>query len=179
GGRGRALGPPLGRGAAAGRGGVHLGASGRAMPRCLWLARRHRPTRRRDAGSCDVSAASLPQTAPPPGRDSLGLRLRAWLDFTLAPAPGVYPGLPRRRRPVNLEKLNFLTLVRRGDVVLDAGASEGYYTLLFSHLVGRRGRVHAFEPLPPSFGVLAARLARDQRFDNVVANELAVAAAEG
>jgi len=33
-------------------------------------------------------------------------------------------------------------------VTYDIGAHAGFYTLLFSHLVGRDGRVCAFEPLP-------------------------------
>jgi FkbM family methyltransferase len=46
--------------------------------------------------------------------------------------------------------------VRQGDVVADVGAAVGYYTMLFSDLVGKEGRVVAFEPDPVSF----ARLGR-------------------
>jgi FkbM family methyltransferase len=38
--------------------------------------------------------------------------------------------------------------VRQGDIVLDIGAWIGVYTMLLSHLVGRRGTVVAFEPDP-------------------------------
>jgi len=106
-------------------------------------------------------------------------RVRSWLDFALAQRPGLYAGLLRRRQSVNLEKLSFLALVERGDVLLDAGANGGYYTVLFSHLVGRRGRVHAFEPLPPTFAALAAYVGRERRFDNVVLNDSALAAGDG
>ena len=50
-----------------------------------------------------------------------------------------------------LEKRVYLALVREGDVVFDIGANLGHFTLLFSDLVGRRGEVHAFEPVPPTF----------------------------
>ena len=43
--------------------------------------------------------------------------------------------------------------VKKGDVVLDVGANFGYYSVLFSHLVGH-GWVHAFEPYPERFEVL-------------------------
>lgn len=48
----------------------------------------------------------------------------------------------------NIEKHYFLSLVRAGDVVCDIGANQGYFTQLFSDLVGSKGHVHAFEPGP-------------------------------
>jgi FkbM family methyltransferase len=36
--------------------------------------------------------------------------------------------------------------VRAGDVVFDIGANIGLHSILLSHLVGPRGRLHAFEP---------------------------------
>ena len=105
--------------------------------------------------------------------------MRSWLNFALAQAPGIYARLTRCRRQVNCEKLAFLALVRRGDVVFDVGANHGYYTVLFSHLAGSSGRVHAFEPVPPTFELLAANVKRECRFDNVVLNQCALAAADG
>lgn len=40
------------------------------------------------------------------------------------------------------------SLVRDGDVVVDAGADTGVFTLRLAQLVGPSGRVHAFEPNP-------------------------------
>lgn len=39
-------------------------------------------------------------------------------------------------------------LVNRNDVVIDVGAHLGFYTLLLSQLVGKNGKVFAFEPNP-------------------------------
>jgi FkbM family methyltransferase len=47
-------------------------------------------------------------------------------------------------------------LVSPGDWVLDVGANVGHYTKRFSELVGARGRVLAFEPMPATFSLLAA-----------------------
>ena len=105
--------------------------------------------------------------------------MRSWASLALTRTPRLYAWLLRRRRTVNLEKLCFLALVRRGDVVIEAGANQGYYTALFSRLVGRRGRVHAFEPVPATFRALAANLGRRQRFDNVTLNRCALADSDG
>lgn len=49
--------------------------------------------------------------------------------------------------------------VRPGQVCVDAGASIGYYTCLFSQLVGPKGLVLAFEPNAASFRYLEANVA--------------------
>ena len=56
--------------------------------------------------------------------------------------------------------------VRPGDHVIDLGAFIGYYTLLFSKLVGPTGRVFAFEPTPESFAILQGNVRRNS-LDNV------------
>ena len=104
--------------------------------------------------------------------------MRPWLDFALAQAPALQRRLLRGRAG-QAERLTFLELIRRGDAVFDVGANVGQHTALFSHLVGRRGRVHAFEPVPPTFAALAARMALRPRLGNVVLNECALAAGDG
>jgi FkbM family methyltransferase len=47
-------------------------------------------------------------------------------------------------------------MVDPGDVVIDIGAEEGFYAMRLSQLVGRRGRVYAFEPNPLAFRRLEA-----------------------
>jgi FkbM family methyltransferase len=49
-------------------------------------------------------------------------------------------------------------LIKPGDWVLDIGANVGHYTLEFARLVGREGRVLAFEPMPETFALLSANM---------------------
>lgn len=50
--------------------------------------------------------------------------------------------------------------VHAGDMVLDIGANVGHYTSKLSRLVGDRGRVIAFEPVPATFALLTANAER-------------------
>jgi len=45
--------------------------------------------------------------------------------------------------------------VKPGDWVIDIGANVGHYTARLSQLVGEKGRVVAFEPVPATFRLLA------------------------
>jgi FkbM family methyltransferase len=62
---------------------------------------------------------------------------------------------------------HFVRAVRPGMTVVDAGAYLGYFTLLAANRVGRRGRVHAFEPHPESFRALRENV-RANRFEDRV-----------
>jgi FkbM family methyltransferase len=55
------------------------------------------------------------------------------------------------------------SLVRPGMVVFDVGANLGFYTLLLARWVGEAGCVHAFEPDPEMFELLATRARRAGR----------------
>jgi len=67
----------------------------------------------------------------------------------------------------------FVKSMRPGDVVIDAGANVGYYTILASKLVGPTGRVFAFEPDPTAFELLQRNI-RANGADNVVAEQKAL-----
>jgi FkbM family methyltransferase len=68
--------------------------------------------------------------------------------------------------------------IQKGEVVVDLGANIGYYTVLFSRLVGSAGRVLAYEPDPTNFSILTANLALN-RCDNVSAFNVAVSDVNG
>ena len=63
--------------------------------------------------------------------------------------------------------------VRRGDTVVDVGAHIGYFTLLFSRLVGKDGRVYAFEPNPGNYQLLKMNIEANE-CRNVIIEQKAV-----
>lgn len=70
------------------------------------------------------------------------------IEKILCTAPWAYRALVRLRNPCNYEKLAYLRLVQRGNVVIEVGANQGYFTRLFGNIVGSKGSVLAFEPVP-------------------------------
>lgn len=67
----------------------------------------------------------------------------------------------------------FALAVEPGSVVFDIGANAGFYTLLASVLVGPRGHVYAFEPLPHNIHFIREHL-RLNEITNVEIIEAAV-----
>jgi len=67
----------------------------------------------------------------------------------------------------------FRKSVKKGDVVLDVGANIGYFTLLAASIVGKEGKVYAFEPEPRNFGYLSKNIALN-RYGNVTVAQRAV-----
>ncbi|KKU15036.1 hypothetical protein A3A20_02415 [Candidatus Wolfebacteria bacterium RIFCSPLOWO2_01_FULL_45_19] len=57
-------------------------------------------------------------------------------------------------------------IIKPGMTVIDAGAHIGYYTRIFSELVGKTGKVFAFEPHPATFKLLAHNIPAE-KYPNV------------
>lgn len=62
-------------------------------------------------------------------------------------------------------------LIRKGDIVFDVGANFGWYTILFSDLVGRYGEVHSFEPFDENFLELKENIYLNNRKNTIINNE--------
>lgn len=73
--------------------------------------------------------------------------------------------------------LHFLSLLQDHDVVLDVGANIGIMTAKLAQRC-RKGKVHAFEPIPENFNALT-RIVAHFRFDNVVLHPYALGEAPG
>jgi FkbM family methyltransferase len=56
------------------------------------------------------------------------------------------------------ESALFVRFVRAGDVVIDAGANIGYFSVLAARLTGPGGRIIAFEPAFDNFAMLMANI---------------------
>lgn len=66
-----------------------------------------------------------------------------------------------------------MNVIKKGDVVVDVGANIGYYTLIFSKLVGESGKVFAFEPDPTNFLLLKKNI-EINGYTNVILENKAV-----
>ncbi|MFT6406638.1 MAG: FkbM family methyltransferase [Arenicella sp.] len=69
-------------------------------------------------------------------------------------------------------------LVSPGENVIDIGANIGYFTVLFSQLVGEQGKVLAFEPEAKNYSLLKANILIN-RLDNVVIENQALSNTQG
>ena len=87
-----------------------------------------------------------------------------------AGAPRLYLATLKILQRGSLEKCLYISILHKGDVVIDAGANVGYFTMLFSDLVGPCGHVHAFEPVPATFSILSKNLQRFPYYTNVSLN---------
>jgi FkbM family methyltransferase len=74
--------------------------------------------------------------------------IKRLIEKALCRVPSIYRALVRLRNPCNYEKLAYLKLVKPNNVVVEVGANLGYFTRLFANLVGTKGSVLAFEPIP-------------------------------
>jgi len=63
--------------------------------------------------------------------------------------------------------------VKKGYTVIDIGANIGYYTLLFAKLVGKEGKVYAFEPEPNNLHLLKKNI-EINNYHNVIIEQKAV-----
>ena len=61
------------------------------------------------------------------------------------------------------EKVNktIKNTVMQGDIIWDIGANIGVYTLIFSELTGKKGKVYSFEPHPDTFVKLKTLSTKD------------------
>lgn len=71
------------------------------------------------------------------------------------------------------KQIVFERTITEGSTVFDIGAHAGFYTLLFSVLVGSRGKVFAFEPMPRNLFYLRKHLQLNH-ITNVTVIEAAV-----
>lgn len=66
--------------------------------------------------------------------------------------------------------------IKKGDILLDIGANIGFYTTIFSKLVGRHGKVYCFEPDQSNFNFLRSNT---KKFQNVTLIPKAVSEKKG
>ncbi len=73
----------------------------------------------------------------------------------------------------------FSRILEKGDTVIDIGANFGWYSTLFSHIVGNAGQVHSFEPILDTFNELKANIEINKLSDYIVINNIALGETDG
>lgn len=105
---------------------------------------------------------------------SILFKIRKAIILFLSRNTVVYKWLLEISRSNSNEKMAYLSIIKRGDTVLDIGANKGDFTVLFSNIVGSKGLVYAFEPVPITFNVLNQRVLREQYHKNIFLNNFAL-----
>ena len=77
------------------------------------------------------------------------------------------------------ETLYFRNVIKPGEVVLDIGANFGWYTTLFSELVGKTGKIVSFEPVPRIYRELLENIALNDPLKNITAIQTSLGDREG
>ena len=85
------------------------------------------------------------------------MELKTILERPLFYFPWLHAAILLKRRNPDINKLAWISLLNRGQVVLDIGANRGNYTSFFARKVGPKGRVYAFEPVPETCDELRIR----------------------
>lgn len=90
----------------------------------------------------------------------LGLSLKLKDDF----GPSFFLKVKGEYEP--LQTKLFMESIRKGDIVFDVGAHAGYYSLIAAKLIGKKGKVFAFEPNLESAAFLKEN-AKDNELKNI------------
>lgn len=82
----------------------------------------------------------------------------------------------RSREPLASEEMK--NCLKKGDVVLEAGANIGYYTIMESKIVGENGLIYALEPASDNFNYLMRNI-KENKLGNVLPYNLALGSNDG
>ena len=72
----------------------------------------------------------------------------------------------------------FRDTITEGMTIVDIGANIGYFTLIAAELVGKKGKVFAFEPEPHNFDLLVRNIALSG-YDNIIPIQKAISDRNG
>lgn len=92
------------------------------------------------------------------------------LEKLLLKSPRFYLLITGFRKNSNVDKHVFSNYIKKGDTVIDCGANIGYYTNFFRAIVGKKGSVHAFEPVPSTFKCLTKNTLKYSNCNNYSLN---------
>jgi hypothetical protein len=86
------------------------------------------------------------------------MHLKSLVESILCKSPRFYSLLRCLCRSTDWEKDCFINTIKRGWIIIEVGANEGYYTKLFCNLVDKNRTVHGFELINETFQILKSNL---------------------
>ena len=96
----------------------------------------------------------------------------------LSKYPWIYKTILEICNSDNYEKILYLNHVKKGHTVFDIGANVGNFTILFSNIVGQKGKVFSFEAVPKTFEDLSKNV-ESLKTKNIILENLAVGDKQG
>ena len=94
------------------------------------------------------------------------------MEKQLLKLPSFYRFIAGFRKNANADKFVFSHYINKDETVIDCGANIGYYTNFFRAIVGKKGCVHAFEPVPSTFEYLTNNTLVYSNYNNYCLNNV-------
>jgi len=91
---------------------------------------------------------------------------------------GIHSDLIINRIREPLASAEMKNSLKKGDVLLEAGANIGYYTIMESKIVGENGLIYAVEPASDNFNYLIRNI-KENKLENVLPYNLALGSKNG
>ncbi|HEY4786112.1 MAG TPA: FkbM family methyltransferase [Bacteroidales bacterium] len=99
------------------------------------------------------------------------------LNFALCKYPKLYINIINKLllgRGYYHEKKSFLSILKKGDIIMDIGANNGYFSILFSHITGKKGKVFSIEAIPDTYKLMNQNIRKHCKHKNISTYNIAI-----
>lgn len=126
-----------------------------------------------DRGRGRIERLILPKATKWPEKATFRFRYGVFVNTPISPWPQGYRDLFINGLLDVTEVNIWRRVLKAGDNVVDGGANYGYWSLVAASLVGKKGTVHAFEPVPSTYASLQENISASEA-NNVLSYRMAL-----